>query len=168
MTSAVEVLGDLVGVDNLWAWLADDADAASVLASVRRLVDGYDRWIVDDSLSSLWERLLGRVDLAPGTPLRKAFEQVAQLDPDDLEATLRQVLEERWRHAIDLLEVLTGCDLEELLVASDEARDALDTAVRLARASLRLFEDTPTWLLEQLRGAADQVVATDNSVPPGS
>jgi hypothetical protein len=152
--ASAEVLADLVGVDDLWDWLADDAGADELFTAVRRLVESWDQLISDEGLRSLWDGLLGRVALGPGSPLRRALEAVARLDTDDLDAVLEEVLDPRWRHALALLEVLSGLTLEEVLEQSDEVRDGLSTASRLARDSLRWLDEIPEWLRERLERLA--------------
>jgi len=153
---SVEALGDFLGDDDLWQWLGSSPEAGRFFAAVRRLLKIYDYVCDDERLRSLWEHLLGRVDLAPGAPLRRALEAIAELDPADLEASLERLLDPRWRRALDLLEVLTGVELEQLLLADESAREAFEGGVRLARRALRFLEEIPGQLGDRLRGLAER------------
>ncbi len=148
----VEILADLLGEEDLWRWLESSEEAQDLLESADRLVSLFDAATSDELLRSLWERLLGRVDMGAGSPLRNALERIAALDPDDLAATVASILDERFATAVELLELLAGRDFEQILLADEEARTAVSTAVRLAREAIQLVEQTPEKLAQLLRG----------------
>ena len=153
---AVTLLADLLGVDDLFRWLATDRGASAFLADVRGLLAAYDRVVDEGLLGDLWERLLGQVELEAGSPLRQALAVVAALEPDDLDPALDRLLHGPERIAVELLEVLSDTSLEELVLGGEAARTAVAAAAARARAAAALLDSVPGELEQRVRAFAER------------
>ena len=114
------------------------ADIAELVAAYRGL---------DEKVRSFVASALGRLDLGPGSPAREALETIAALDPDDLDEVLRQVAGPDFAPVIDLLELLSGSSIEEIVLDS-RAAEFISEAKALA-----------TKILDVLDGLGAQAVA---------
>ena len=96
---SAEVLADLLDTADLWSWLETDPRAGELFQAAQRLVAVYDRYVSDGRLQSLWDGLLGRVELAPGSDLRRALETAREAGDD---AAVAVVLVDLGRTCADL------------------------------------------------------------------
>src|SRR3954452_24320640 len=92
-----EVIGLIAGT-NWKQKAASDPTIVAALADINKVVSAFNQ--VDTKVKQLWNGLLARLDLSPGTPLRNAIEKIANLTPQSL-----QQFEQRFglRSAIDFL-----------------------------------------------------------------
>lgn len=94
---------------------------------------------LDRKIQSLVGSITGRVDLGVGSSFREAIDEIAALDPTDLDAVFDRVSSPEFDKAIDLLELLSGSSVEELLIGT-RAAEAIEEAALLA-AQARDFLD---------------------------
>jgi hypothetical protein len=132
-----EVIALIAGTD--WKTkAANDPLIVAALADINKVVSAFNE--VDTKVKQLWNGLLTRLDLEPGSPLRTTIEKIAALTPQ----SLQQFLGGAAARDLDLLESLAGENVEQLIVGSTAAIDiAITTAANLAQQMLRVINDTP-------------------------
>lgn len=120
---------------------ANDPDVVKALAAINKVVSIYDG--VDAKVQQLWNDLLTKVDLQPGSELRNTIDKIAALDPTNPD--LEQFLSPTAQKDLDMLESLSGKSIEQLLVGSNTSvQSAITQAVDLAKQLERVITDTPT------------------------
>ena len=132
-----EVIALIAGTD--WKTkAANDPHIVAALADINKVVSTFNE--VDTKVKQLWNGLLTRLDLEPGSPLRTTIEKIAALTPQ----SLQQFLGGATAKDLDLLESLAGENVEQLIVGSTAAIDiAITKAANLAQQLLRVINDTP-------------------------
>ena len=101
-------------------------DIAEVVARYRGL---------DQKIQSLVRSTLGRIDLGAGSKLRTALDQIAALDPSDLDSALDRIISPDFQQAVDLLELLSGSNVEEMLLGSRASQAVQEAAALAAQAT---------------------------------
>ncbi|MGV8038555.1 MAG: hypothetical protein AB2L07_00225 [Thermoanaerobaculaceae bacterium] len=127
---------------------------------VKRLVDGLASFVdwygrLDGVVQGFWEHFLASATGGRTEAIRELLERLAALDPET--ATLGDLLGDgRYRDLVDLVELLSGHALEELVAGSAEAfRQRLAGVRKLALDALRLL-DLDHELLATLHGFAER------------
>lgn len=147
-----ERLGDeLVALfeDTGWReWLASSPEAKQLVDFSRKLVASYDGFnrTVKDRVRALWAEILGSTSLGSDQVLRKAIERIAEIDTDDLD--LQQFLGEESSGAVELLETLSGRNVQELLFSESVKRE-VGVAVRAARQVQDALDTGPEDILKR-------------------
>jgi len=119
---------------------ASDPGVVKALAAINKVVSIYNS--IDTKVQQLWNDLLIKVDLQPGSDLRKTIDTIAGLDPAN--PNLQQFLSPTAQKDLDMLESLTGKSIEQLLVGSDATVQlAITKAIDLAKQLERVITDTP-------------------------
>lgn len=120
---------------------ANDPTITKALADINKALSIYNG--VDAKVKQLWNSLLTKVNLQPGSDLRKTIEAIAALDPKN--PNLKQFLSPTTANDLELLETLSGVTIEQLLTGSGARVEiAISAAVNLAQQLLRVINDTPT------------------------
>ncbi len=114
---------------------------------IKQLVVGYRG--LDQKIQSLVRSILGRVDLAPGSKLRNALDEIAALDPKNLDEVLDRVVSPGFQEAIDLLELLSGSSIDELLVGTRAAK-AVEEAAALATQTVKFLDGLDASAIKRL------------------
>jgi hypothetical protein len=127
---------------------ADSPDVTKALAAINKVVSIYNG--VDAKVQQLWADLLVRVDLQPGSEVRKVIGQIAALDPKN--PNLQQFLPADKQKELETLESLTGKSIEDLLVGSNTGVElAIAKAVSLAGQLERIITDTPAEITDAIQ-----------------
>ena len=120
---------------------ANDPTVVKALAAINRAVSIYNS--IDTKVQQLWNDLLIRVDLQPGSDLRKTIDTIAGLDPAN--PNLQQFLSPTAQKDLEMLESLSGKSIEQLLIGSNATvQVAITRAIDLAKQLERVITDTPT------------------------
>lgn len=120
---------------------ASDPEVTKALADINKVVSIYNS--IDAKVQQLWGNLLIKVDLEPGSELRKTIDTIAGLDPQD--PNLEQFLSPTAQKDLQMLESLSGKSIEQLLIGSNAGvESAITKAVNLAKQLERVITDTPT------------------------
>lgn len=138
-----EFLGDAGWLN----WTKTSPEVAKFLDFSRKAVAAYDG--LEERLQSLWDRLLGKVNLGPGSDARDLFERLSRLDPQDP----AQLVRPEHRDLIAAVEIFSGQSLEEILLASG-ASQALAEVKALAERALRFLTDVPPEFFDKLQAFA--------------
>jgi hypothetical protein len=149
-TQAGQKVTELLGDAGWLAWTQTSPEVAKFLAFSRKAVEAYDS--LDDKLQSLWDRLLGKADLGPGSNARTLLERLSQIDPQHPELL---VSDPEKRELIAAVEILGGQSLEEILLASG-ASQSLAQVKALAQQALRFLTDVPKDFFDTLQGFAQR------------
>ena len=137
---------EYVDVDSLIADLPFDK-VKPFLDDIKSLVENYRD--LDQKVQSLVQTVIGRVELGPGSRFRGALDEIAALDSTDLDAVLDRVAGEEFNKAIDLLEMLSGSSIEELLLGT-RAAEAIDEAALLAGQAAEFLDGLGSEAVERL------------------
>lgn len=121
-------------------------DIASLAARYRGL---------DPKIQSLVQSILGRIDLAPGSPLRNALDQIVALDPDDLDGVLSKTVDPHFQETVDLLELLSGSSVEDLVIGSQGSK-AIKEAVALAAQASHFLDELGTAAIARLHAFTEK------------
>ncbi|HEY4642371.1 MAG TPA: hypothetical protein VII75_13580 [Thermoanaerobaculia bacterium] len=140
-----EVIGLIAGT-NWKQKAASDPTIVAALADINKVVSAFNQ--VDTKVKQLWNGLLARLDLSPGTPLRNAIEKIANLTPQ----SLQQFLGGATGRELELLESLAGQNVEQLIIGSEAAIEGvIETASNLAKQLLRVINDTPASVMNAIQ-----------------
>ncbi|MEM8960980.1 MAG: hypothetical protein AAGD38_05840, partial [Acidobacteriota bacterium] len=150
---AAEVLEDLFE-DKILGPVTADNRVKKLMAFAEDVVEFYDN--LDGEIRGLWDRLLSKVDLDPGSAqgeeVRRWLDRLATLDDDDL--SIETLLDnEDASRLIDWIEALSGTSIEELLI-SDQVEETLGRVARLAEKARSLL-DTDEQVIAKIRAFAD-------------
>ena len=146
---ATDVLDGYLERTDWRGWLSRSSEVEEFIDISRRTVQAYDQ--LDKRIQTWWGEVLAGADLGPASPLRQDLERIAQADPETLDLTA-------WvasgpEGAVELLELFTGQELEELILASETtAARALGRARPIAQSALDFIDHAPAPFIERLRG----------------
>jgi hypothetical protein len=135
--------------------LASDAGVVNALNDIKKVVGLYNS--VDTKVKQLWAGLLARTGLTPAAlaDVQATLTKIAALNPQN--PNLTQFLSPAAAKELDLLESLSGKNIEQLLVSSNAAVEmAIATAVKLAQDVLRVINGTPQKVLDAIHHFEDQ------------
>ena len=131
--------------DDVWRRWISDRDRAEIddfLNDLQEIVTAYDD--LPEKIRSLWDALLASADLGPDSRILAALRQIAAIDPEQPSAVLEEVLGDDWAPAIELLEVLAGRSLDDLLVGQKhDVATALRTGQKLAATAVEFIDGLP-------------------------
>ena len=132
---------------------AASPEVTQALADINKVVSIYDG--VDAKVQQLWNDLLIKVDLQPGSDVRNTVDKIAALNPQNPD--LQQFLSPEAQKDLQMLEALSGKSIEQLLVGSNAAVSiAIGRAVSLAKQLERVINDTPGQITTALATFAQQ------------
>jgi hypothetical protein len=152
---AAAIVGRLVN-DTGWKQAVAKSDAiAKLVETATKIVDAYKK--LDDKVTSIVEKVLARLDEAGLNKLRPIIDQIAVINPKTLEIT--SLLSNEAQDVVKWIEVLTGQDIEELLVTGT-ARKELAKAVDAAKRLKELLDDGADSVLSRIHGLLDKSGAT--------
>lgn len=136
-----DTLGEWLDDTGWQQWAAASPQVRELLDASRRLVDAYQS--LGPRLQSWWDGLLGQTDLGPDSPVRRLLSRVAALDPEHLDlAALAGRESTELEGLVELVEVLSGHSLEEILLApGSRARSLLARAVAEAKRGLAFLDE---------------------------
>ncbi|HKS21238.1 MAG TPA: hypothetical protein VJZ76_00455 [Thermoanaerobaculia bacterium] len=141
---------DLIAAIAGTGWKEEAANSPAVteaIADINKVVSIYNG--VDAKVQQLWNSLLLKVDLQPGSDLRNTIDKIAALDPQN--PNLQQFLSPEAQKDLQMLEALSGKSIEQLLVGSNASVSiAITSAVNLAKQLERVINDTPTEIMSAL------------------
>ncbi|HEY0781067.1 MAG TPA: hypothetical protein VGE98_01325, partial [Thermoanaerobaculia bacterium] len=121
-------------------WLDPPTDAArmaQLLLEAQAVVRAYDG--LGERLQSLWDRLLGRIDLGSTSSVRALLAHLQAIDPAHPEALFGDAAQELQA----AVEVLGGASVEQLLLGGQEAEAALASTRDLAARALAVLDGLP-------------------------
>jgi hypothetical protein len=132
---------------------AASPEVSRALADINEAVSIYNG--VDAKVKQLWNDLLVKVDLQPGSDVRTTVDKIAALNPENPD--LQPFLSAEAQKDLQMLEALSGKSIEQLLVGSDAAVGiALTRAVELAKQLERVINGTPGEITTALQGFAEK------------
>ncbi|MEM7480725.1 MAG: hypothetical protein AAF481_06100 [Acidobacteriota bacterium] len=153
---AADALSEWLDGTGWQQWAAGSPKVKALLKDINEVVDAYQD--LGPRLQSWWNQLLGAVDLAPGSPVRQALQQLAGLDADQL--PLDELLTGDAAKVAHLVEVFTGKSLEDLLLPPDsDGRELLRDAVADARKADDFLNSVPKNVLGKIQDFADRTGA---------
>ncbi len=150
-------VGALVqGADWLeWTGTKNKKEIEALLGKIADAVRAYEE--LPEKLQSLWSSFLTSVDLGPGSKLVVALTKIAAVDPKSPDAMLEKVLSDEWADARDLLELLSGQSVEDMVLSRAGAvEDLLGRAKVLATQALGFLEGLPEGALGVIRQYAQR------------
>ncbi len=157
-----EVLDELVseglelatGEDRDWReWLADDPRIGRIVDFAREVVELADS--LDPRVRSLWERLVSKADLGPGSKVREWLSTLAEIDRRDLAP--EDLLGGEAAELIGAVEAITGRSIEEIVLDAHPAfEQTLRDVAGAASETLDLLTDTPGEVLGAVRAFAER------------
>ncbi len=156
-----ELTGEAADVLTAWVddtgwkeWLASSNEVKQLTSAAAKFVKLWDG--LDERAQEIWRHLLDRVDMSPESTFRKHLDQIADLDLDglDLSSSLPRDLGKAW----NLLEMLLGRDLEDLLLEGESATaKALETVIERAGALRELLDSAPDSIIEGIRRVGERI-----------
>ena len=143
-----EALMELVDDTGWREWLGNSPEARRLIELATSAVASYDKLDrrVAERVRALWADVLDFTQLQSDSKLRLAIEKLAGLDATNLD--LEQLLGEQGGRVVELLETLSGENLEELLL-SDRRENALKMVKKAAQGILDLADGVPSDLLQR-------------------
>lgn len=157
-----EVLDELVseglelvtGEDRDWReWLADDPRIGRIVDFAREVVE-LDASL-DPRVRSLWERLVSKADLGPGSKVREWLSTLAEIDRQEL--TPEDLLGGEAAELIGAVEAITGRSIEEIVLDPLPAfEETLGDVAGVASETLDLLTETPGEVLGAIRAFAER------------
>jgi hypothetical protein len=127
---AADVVGRLVNETHWKDALAASPEVATLIETANKVVKAYDG--IDDKVKSVVEEVLGRLDSAGLDKVRPIIAQIAAIDPATFDVT--SLLGGQAQEVVHWIEVLTGQDIEELLITGNVKKElvrAVDAAKKL-------------------------------------
>lgn len=138
-----------------WASDRDQERIDALLEKLEGVVRGYEE--LPEKVRSLWGTFLTSVDLGPGSKLIVALTKIAAIDPKSSQEMIEQVLGDEWSDARDLLEVLSGQSVEDMVLSRTQAvEDILGRAQALASRALGFLDGLPDGALGLIRQYAER------------
>ncbi|NOZ94350.1 MAG: hypothetical protein GXP47_06380 [Acidobacteria bacterium] len=123
-------------------WSSDSMEVQCLLELSNRIVKIFDG--LDERIQSWWSDLLTWVELDDdgGRRLREVLTTISQLkSPLDV---VNQFLPDEAAFALDLLEALSGLDIDELIIKDDpEVEEAIGLAAERASQALHVLNELP-------------------------
>ncbi len=141
----------LVGDTGWKQWVDTDPRVKQLLNASNWIVNTYDK--LGAKVKSIWEELLARLDDAGFAKVRARIHQLATLDVNAID--LKALTDGKLNDVIDLVELLSGKDIEELVV-SGKIKEGLERAVAIAKSIDTTIESAPDKAIEFLRGFAQR------------
>lgn len=150
---AAATLDELLDDTGWKEWAAGSDDVADLVDLANTVVGAYDG--LGERLQSLWDRLLGNVELAPGQRLHDALATVADLE----ETPITELVDDpRLDEVLDLFQTLAGESVEDLLLkSSPDAAAAVAEAADLAQRALRFLTSVPEDAKETIDAYAEKL-----------
>lgn len=144
---AGEALEKFVAKETKWKdWLAGSDEVTEVLAISKKIVDTYND--VDDTVKSWWNDLIGSVGLGQDGKIRQHLRRIADISPANFD--ISELTSGNLRHAVDLVETLSGKELEDFILDSaPEIEVALSRAQKLAKDALKVLDELPNDFLDK-------------------
>lgn len=136
--------------------LTSDPAVQRLIELSGKIVSAYDD--LDEKVKDFWDAFLASAKIGPGSKARRALQMVADLQEQSIEQVIEKLLGDgELKQALELLETLSGEDLEGLVIGDpDEVQAALDRASRLAREAIDFLDRVPEDFLSRLRGFAER------------
>lgn len=144
-----DAIGEFVDDTGWKEWLEGSKEVAKLLETSAEIVRFYDG--IEPKVQSLWDQLLGKADLGPGSKIRTTLSQLTKLDDPSFDLGDLVDLSTDAAQAVDMIETLSGKSLEEILLSSDSGiRETLGEVADLARKAEKLF-DLDNQVIEKMR-----------------
>lgn len=115
-------------------------EAAKVIGKINTFLDQYNQ--LESRLQGFWDQLLLNANLGPNSKVRQTLTLIANLNLDNLDATLEELVSEKFVQAIAVVEALTDASLEDLLT-DHGVMPKLEQAKKAAKQALDLIENAP-------------------------
>ncbi len=129
------------GLDQVFSYI-DTEDGRKVLGQLLEVSKAYQN--LDGEIQDLWNRVLAYGNLQAGSPFADALALIAKLDPNNLEASLEDLLSANAQAAVAALQDLTGRTLEDMVIGDDAlVKQWLARAVALAKQMQGFIEQFP-------------------------
>ena len=154
-----EVLDDLVQ-EHILQPLSQEGAVQDAIGFAKEVVDFYDG--LEGQVQGLWDRLLSKVDLDPGSAqgqkVRGWLTRITDLETQGL--PIDDFLNGDQKELVDALEALSGKSLEELLL-TDGLQGAIKDAAELATKAQNLLDNTDDAILAKIRDFNEKTGITD-------
>lgn len=148
---AAEVVGRLVNETGWKNALAASPAIARLIENSNKIVRAYDG--LDEKVTSIVEGVIARLDVAGLGRVRPLIDQIASIKPATLDLT--SLLSEDKQDLVRWIEVLSGQDIEELLI-TERAQAQLERAVAAAKQLQKFLDGAPDTVLARLHEVLDQ------------
>jgi hypothetical protein len=139
----------LVGDTGWKQWVDDDPRIKQLLDASNWIVNEYNS--LDGKIKSLWEELLARLDDAGFAKVRARITELAALDVNSI--SVESLTGGKYNNIIDLIELLSGHDIESLVISS-KLKEGIQRAVDVAKRFDAAVNGAPDKAIAYLRGFA--------------
>lgn len=148
---AADAVVALVGDTGWKQWLDNDPRVKQLLDATNWIVNTYDK--LDAKVKSIWDELLARISKSGFGVALQRIHQLATLDVNSID--LKALADGKLDDIIELVELLSGKDIEELVV-SGKIKEGLEQAVALAKKIDDAISSAPDKAVEFVRGYAQR------------
>lgn len=152
---AAAIVGRLIDDTHWKDALAASPAVAALIKTAKDIVRIYDG--IDEKVTSLVEEVFARLDAAGLDRVKPIIDRIAAIDPTTFEVT--SLLSGEAQQALHWIEVLTGIDIEELILSTD-ARKEIGRAVEAAKKLQGILNGAADDVLKRIHAMLDKSGAT--------